>query len=687
MSQDQQTYKRAATAALAGLIFQFVLALALALLGLYAQSTALHAASWYFFGGLPIWLILWVLFNQHRLERAEALEAEQLGRTDAQAAAIFDEAGQQLMVARNRLTTLYKFVLPIVSLFSAAYLLALGGTLLYQAIDNTPSALRAAAFSPRADAAIVSVAALVIAFVGFLVARSIAGMTKVSEWSLLRGGAGYLMGNVVVTVLVFAAALAHRFGQPDGFMVLAAVVPGIMILLGIETVLSFVLGAYRPRRPGEIVRPAFDSRILGWLTRPESLGKIVGEAINYQFGFEISRSWFYQLLARAVTPLVACGAVVLIAMSSIVIVAPQQEAVISSNGRFDRVAQAGLTFKWPWPIGRVQRRDVYRVQQLTIGSAPEPTQRETAILWTNQHAKSPEQYLVTAPAAVDDGTGQAVAAGLVGATVTIKYRVADLQAYLTAAYSPPDKPDLFLHNLAERSVNAYFVTHDIDTLLAKGRTEAGDVLRREIQGAVDRERLGLAIVFVGLTTIHPPQDEEVAAKFHEQIDAQLERQTALEKAEQQAVTILAEVAGSREKALRINGAIQRLEQLKHEIEGQSGGDNSAVADQLAEQELEIEKLLDAAGGKAAQMIHQARAYRWQYALAERARAMRTASLYEQYRQAPEYFRKRLYLMTLAESLKDRRKIILTGEQKEPAVIRLNLEDQASPLGSLFSETK
>ena len=45
-------------------------------------------------GGLPIWIILWLVYNQHRLERVEALETEQLAADDARTTAFFDEAGQ-----------------------------------------------------------------------------------------------------------------------------------------------------------------------------------------------------------------------------------------------------------------------------------------------------------------------------------------------------------------------------------------------------------------------------------------------------------------------------------------------------------------------------------------------------------------------------------------------------------------
>ena len=126
MQQDQQTYSRATTAALLGLGTQLLLGVVMAGLGLYTQSGALNAAAWHLFGGLPIWIALWMLYHQHRLERQEALETEQLTREDARAAALFDEAGHNLASARKRLQGFYKWGLNAVSIFVAIYLIAAG---------------------------------------------------------------------------------------------------------------------------------------------------------------------------------------------------------------------------------------------------------------------------------------------------------------------------------------------------------------------------------------------------------------------------------------------------------------------------------------------------------------------------------------------------------------------------------
>ena len=72
-------------------------------------------------------------------------------------------------------------------------------------------------------------------------------------------------------------------------------IPIFMFAVAAEIVINFVLNLYRPRLHGESPRPAFDSKTLSMFASPDSLVRSINEAINYQFGFDITSSWGYQL--------------------------------------------------------------------------------------------------------------------------------------------------------------------------------------------------------------------------------------------------------------------------------------------------------------------------------------------------------------------------------------------------------
>ena len=701
MAHDQETYRRGRNTALLGGIVQLLLSVVMVLLGKWARHHGMEFAGYHLLGGLPVWIILWLIYHQHRLERIEALEAEQLSRKDREAAAMFADHADDLDLARRRLETLYKWGLNIVSVVVATYLLGFGLLWLWvvqRSRDFAESQGRAAGGRPVGEhvSAMVLIGALVgLGFVAFAVARYVSGMTKVREWQLLRGGASYLMGNVVVALLLVAGGVALALG---GYAILdlsSYFIPGIMALIGLEMLLTFLLSAYRPRRPGEIPRPAFDSRVLGLMTSPESLSKIISDTVNYQFGFEITRSWFYQLLGKALTPLSIFAIVVLVLLSTVVIVEPYEQAVIMVNGRIARIADPGLRFKLPWPIGRAELYAVGEIKEFAVGSVHEDPHADhhaheeeadhanAPILWTVKHTAGDEEYLITAPTAVaaagadDDEAGESVpGVSLLAGEVIVQYRIRRDERLEDYARAGP-KADELIRAIADRCVGSYYLSRDIDTLLARGRTEAGGLLRTEIQNEADALALGLEILFVGLTGIHPPQDKNVAAAFEHQIAAVLEQETEVEKAKREAIQTLAAAAGSRDYALKLAGEIEAFKALeqRHNVLAADSAERDDLEQQVKKQRVKVDGLLAGASGEAATLVYEARAYRWRRGIGERAAAKRFLAELAAYRQAPQYYRAKRYLDALATGLVKPRKVVIAADVKGP-VIELNLEDRS-----------
>ena len=119
-------------ASIVGLLIQFLLSVGVAILGLWTKSLAIEAVSWYLFLGLPIWIVLMLIYNQHRLERMETLENERIAGSDAAASAIFNAAADELDIARRRLLMLNKWGLNGVSIFISLTLLLMGSWLMYK---------------------------------------------------------------------------------------------------------------------------------------------------------------------------------------------------------------------------------------------------------------------------------------------------------------------------------------------------------------------------------------------------------------------------------------------------------------------------------------------------------------------------------------------------------------------------
>lgn len=371
MRIDHVAYQQASRVAGYGLGIQAGIGLAMIVLGVVGRSvdTSLLWASAYPLIGTLVWLSLLVVFHQHKLERLEALEADELAQS--RGTTIFDREILATRVAARRLELMHRWLMPAASLVVAGAL-AVCGVVFIRRLNDPGSPESPFVFEVTDNLAWAMAVCLVLALIAFIFSRFVAGMAKQPAWQNLRGGAGYMVGNALVC-LALAAGFGFQYAQQSA--VLPAVTYGIaifMVALAAEIVLNFILNLYRPRRVGETPRPAFDSRILSLLAAPDSIVRSINEAVNYQFGFDITSSWGYQLLLRSVGALVLVGAAVMLGLSCLVTVEQDQRAVRLRFGRIVEVHGPGLMFKLPWPIETAELHEVGRVRPLSLAVNPVP---------------------------------------------------------------------------------------------------------------------------------------------------------------------------------------------------------------------------------------------------------------------------------------------------------------------------
>lgn len=682
MTRDQSLYRRGTIAALVGLGIQVGLTVAFGVVGVWTESPAIQAATWHMLIGVPIWVILALVYSQHEVERRETLAADRLAAQDAASSVLFGDLSDELQRARQRLANLLGYGLTAVS-FLVATALVTGGLLLlwrFFALAAARGPGVVTTLGPAANPVGLMFVSGALSFVAFIAARWISGYTRVREWQLLRGGASYLMSCFVLAALVLVGSIvAAVLDDTWFFRVVAVAVPAVMILVGLEILLTGLLEAYRPKRPGELPRPAFDSRVLGLLTAPESLGQVVGDLINYQFGVEVSRSWLYRLLGSSLAPLSLLGAAVLLGLSCLMVVGPDEQGVVMRFGELQGSARGpGLHVKLPWPVETAATLPVGRVQQITVSSdAAGRAADEPALLWTTQDDRLATIGMEYYPTVLDAAAEGAAASGmgLVAADVVVQYRVRDLLSFLEGSLSPREA----LVVLTQQEASRYFGSHALDELLTRGRTAGGPELERAIQGRADALGLGLDLVGVAITTLRPPGGK-VARAFHRQIGAQQDRETLIQDGRKQAVTTLARVAGSVELSSRINAAIVELDALRT-----GSGTATDAAPLVAARELEIERLLGEARGEAAELIHAARGYRWSKAIGERSAQERFAGELLAFEKSPDYYRVRRFLEVLADGLAERRKFVIAGEHGDLPVLQMDFSDSASAIDTLLGQ--
>lgn len=574
-------YSRARRVALFGLALQLVVFATLLTLGVVSHSTATSYLAYFVVGGVPIWFVTLLVFRQQELAAQEAFDLEQLRRERAAAgagAALFEEGGGAalgMQVAATRLKWMQRWLTPLFGLITGLYLVGLGAILFWGVYK------RDVEFGPwpqLSNIPGVLIGLAVALLLLFLLARFASGLGRVSEWQLLRACGSYMLANAAVTLAIMIALGVQLYaGVVTWERYLALIVPVLMAVLGAETLLNFLLDVYRPRTPGVEPRAAFDSRIVGLFAEPGGLAHSLAEAINYQFGFEVSQTWFYQFLQRAAIPLVLFGVVVLWLITSLVIVQPFELAVVERFGRplnADAPLPPGLHLKWPWPIEVAHKYNTRQLHQIVIGTRvdqadgvvedahKEEEDRPKVVQWVDQkHGGAEEFNFLVVPARAErapgsqpsDGSQPPAPVHILRMTVAIQYQI--LPEALGDYVWNVSEPHALLRDLAWQELLRFNASCDTSALLGELRTTAGEILRGRIQQQVERYKLGLHVVYVGFQDVHP--ERSVAQAFRDVIGAEQDRITTVRQAQVMENDILSRVAGSREKALVLSAAISQ----------------------------------------------------------------------------------------------------------------------------------
>lgn len=645
MTADHLSYKRATSVSLLGLAIQFVVTLGLLLYAIYGKDPAAMSAAFAAACGIPIWIALAIVFHQHRLERVEAMEAEAYAASTAAQASVFAEAATDQTGQRNRLAWMHKWFLPVMSLLNAGALIGLGLFLFFQ--NRSYPDLSPFEAPPQPGWAIAI--GVVIAALCFIFARFVAGMAKQPVWQLLHAGSAASVGAALLGLaLVIAHFLLAALDQNSAMRYMPLIIDVAMIAIGAEMFLNFILNLYRPRRPGEYLRPGFDSRVLAFVAAPDRLAESISDAINYQFGFNVSSTWFYRLLSRSIGGLLLLGLLIIWGMSVVSVVRPDEKGLKLANGRLAAEVGPGLVWKYPWPFGTVETFPASAVNEINIGAGkPKPNE---PILWTNAHATEESYFLVQAGSALA-GNDAASGMALLAAEVPVHYNVNDLKLYTDLAQDGPSndpqklRQDL-LRAVASSAIIERMANYSVEQVLGPQRGEISHALAQDIQKAFDKlndgRGAGVRVMFVGLNGVHPER-ETAAPAFEKVVQADQARQGKIEAARGQAIKTLATVAGDVERARTIVAELTALDQMRTD---------KADAKAVTLQEQKVMDLILGAGGEAATIISKASAKRWARHMGERARAVRSEGQLAAYRSAPRAYKMGIYLDAMRDAMRD-----------------------------------
>ncbi len=481
------------------------------------------------------------------------------------------------------------------------------------------------------------------ALIMFLLSRYVLGLSHGKDGRIVRG-AGILLGLLALVSLLGAvgAVVSVKIYAPVDRIV-TMILAGLLGILAIESLLNTIGQLYRPRGKRKELLTSYESKLAAMVTDPTSWARNLAQAFDYQFGFKVSETWFYQFLQNALFPLLIFQCLVLYFLSCFVFLDPSEEAILEQFGKPLKEGwhlDSGFHLKRPWPFETARRFPTKLVQSVAIGfeedhSEPRPTQQGSheghdhaghdcgsadVVVWTQQHAHEEHNFLVAGK--TGDDTSDLSALNFLNISLLVRYRISDIRAY---AYNYSD-PARMLKQAGYRAVSTEAVSNDIFSLMGGGQMDTVNRLEATLQQEVDRLKLGIKILVVEVMGIHPPV---AVTEAFESIVASLEQK--------EAEVLAAEIYKARQ-----------LPKSRAE----------AQAKVLAQEAYQLSRRETAA-----------------------AEAVHFEKSYEAYKKAPDVYKARQWLATIERSLKDVPKWIVPHTIPSE-VIELHSD---KPLGPEFFE--
>lgn len=481
--------------------------------------------------GVLIAAVSWFQMRLEEQERLEKLEFDEVTRA-AGGAALFKTDEAEAFRARRAREQFERFMVPG---FTALLMLLEAGAAwwLWRWLAK-PAGLPLE--RPLLAMSFLGLFALVL----FLLGKYSATVARLEQQRLLQPGANCLLLGAYLCALVAAGIVAVEGGFPKVDLYLARGFCVLLGLLAVETLVSLVLEIYRPRMKGKLGPPLYESRLVGLVSRPEGLFTTAAHALDYQFGFKVSETWFYKFLQQAIAWLVLAQAALLVLSTSFVFIEVGEQALWERFGKpvGQGVIGPGFHLKLPWPMDRVHRFRTDQLQTFTVGSQhAEHAEHEGhahdgpgTTLWTVSHTKEEFLLLVASHESPDTTTNvltgkKSPPVNLLASSIPVQFTITNLLAWACNHQNPGD----LLQHIGTREVVRYLVNADVQEITSRGRFPASEELRRRIQARADELQMGVQIVFVGLQDIHPPV--KVAGAYEAVVSARQKKQAALLEAE------------------------------------------------------------------------------------------------------------------------------------------------------------
>jgi regulator of protease activity HflC (stomatin/prohibitin superfamily) len=287
------------------------------------------------------------------------------------------------------------------------------------------------------------------------------------------------------------------------------------LLLAINASVCYGLFTVRQRDDEGVETFPLNLGVLSALGDRTNILASVLDAAEQQLGIDLRSTWALSIVRRSLEPLAIGLLFVGWLSTSLTVVGVEEQGLIERLGvRVGGEALLpGLHLHWPWPVDRVFRIPVQRVQTTTVGHEGEEAQGPENVLWARQHAANEYTLLL--------GNGR----DLITVDAAVQFRIKDARAWRYHSQNPGDA----LRAIAYRAVMRSTVNRTLAEALSENVVALTSHMRAMVQGDADALGLGIEVVAFTVGGMHPPVT--VAPDYQSVVSAEIAKVTAVVNAE------------------------------------------------------------------------------------------------------------------------------------------------------------
>ena len=194
----------------------------------------------------------------------------------------------------------------------------------------------------------------------------------------------------------------------------------------------------------------------------------------------------FKKLGRIALTVLLVFAVAIAGLTCFYTVNDKQQAVVTTFGKVTDVTDAGVHFKLPFGIQKVQKVDVNVYQKIELGYSSDPYAYDT------------------------DNTNSTMITGdynIVDVDFFVEYKISDPVQYLYSS----EWPEMILRNLIQSQVRNVVGSSSVDAVLTDGKENIQMQVRDMVSDILEEYDIGLTLVDVKIQDAEPPTAEVVEA--------------------------------------------------------------------------------------------------------------------------------------------------------------------------------